>query len=125
MAKRDSQEATVLTGETLPGNEPDWEPLLNILEEDVVEMFMWMFEVELEDGTRLHVYKHRWNRRSLHLSEDGRAFFYIWDDDLPIGPSQYQQLRVAEALSAVLGPPHWPEHEHVLQAVAEHREQSA
>ena len=60
----------------------------------------------------------------MHLTADGRAFFYIWDDDLPIEPSQYQQLRVAEALSAVLGPPQWPEHERVLRDLADLRERS-
>ena len=38
---------------------------------------MWMFEVELEDGRRVHAYKHWWTRRYLHLSLDGCAFAYI------------------------------------------------
>jgi hypothetical protein len=56
-------------------DEPTWEPLLNLLRA-YVDDFMWMFEVELEDGTRLHAYKHRETRRYLHLSEDDRVFFY-------------------------------------------------
>jgi hypothetical protein len=54
---------------------PNWEPLLNLIRV-YVDDFMWMFEVELKNGTRLHAYKHRETRRYLHLSEDGRAFVY-------------------------------------------------
>jgi hypothetical protein len=43
---------------------------------------MWMFEVELENGLRLHAYKHWETRRYLHLDHGGRAFVYIWNDDL-------------------------------------------
>ena len=34
---------------------------------------MWMFEVELEDGRKLHAYKHWWTRGYIHLTLDGRA----------------------------------------------------
>jgi hypothetical protein len=56
----------------LGSDEPDWQPLIDLLLED----FMWMFEVELTDGTRLHAYKHWWTRRYIHLAPDGRAFVY-------------------------------------------------
>ncbi|MEX2107821.1 MAG: hypothetical protein WD827_02900 [Solirubrobacterales bacterium] len=54
---------------------PNWDPLIDFLAGN----FMWMHEVELADGTRLHAYKHRETRRYLHLSSDGRAFFYSAD----------------------------------------------
>ena len=57
------------------GEVPDWRPLLE-LAPDHVDDFMWMFEVESEDGARIHAYKHRWTRRYLHLDCEGRAFFY-------------------------------------------------
>ena len=38
---------------------------------------MWMGEVELADGSVVHIYKHRATRRSLHLCTDGRAFVYV------------------------------------------------
>lgn len=41
-----------------------------------------MFEVELESGLRLHAYKHRETRRYLHLDKEGRAFVYIWRDEI-------------------------------------------
>jgi hypothetical protein len=55
---------------------PVWQPLLDLIGEELVEWFMWMHEIELADGTALHAYKHVATRRYLHLSEDGRAFFY-------------------------------------------------
>ena len=42
--------------------EPIWEPLLELLPEDI-EDFMWMGEVVLTDGTRIQLYKHYWTRR--------------------------------------------------------------
>ena len=36
-------------------------------------------DVELDDGTVVNAYKHRWTRRYLHLSRDGRAFSYAYD----------------------------------------------
>lgn len=38
---------------------------------------MWMHEVELESGLRLHAYKHCDTRRYLHLDIEGRAFIYL------------------------------------------------
>lgn len=94
-------------------DEPDWEPLLNVVEQDVVGDFMWMCEVELADGTRIHCYKHRWNRQSLHLSARGEAFYFVWtadDDDYdPDEPSRYQPVRLSFMLRQVLGWPAWPE----------------
>lgn len=46
-----------------------WPPLLELVP-DYVPDFMWMYEVELEDGTVLQAYKHRWTRRYLYI-EDG------------------------------------------------------
>ena len=59
----------------LSSYEPVWEPLLD-LAPNHVEDFMWMFEVELEDGRRLHAYKHWWTRRYIHLTSKARAFVY-------------------------------------------------
>ena len=55
---------------------PEWEPLLNLAPDLVVD-FMWMYTVELVDGTRIQAYKHYWTRNYLHLSEDGRAFVFV------------------------------------------------
>ena len=66
---------------TLPGSitqseHPVWQPLLDLVGEDLTGWFMWMFEVELADRSPLHAYKHIATRRYLHLTEDGRAFAY-------------------------------------------------
>jgi hypothetical protein len=60
---------------------PIWQPLLDLLGEDLVEWFMWMHEIELADHSALHAYKHVATRRYLHLTEDGRAFVYRSEDD--------------------------------------------
>jgi hypothetical protein len=63
-------------GKRLKVDAPEWEPLLNLAPDHVVD-FMWMGTVQLTDGTRLQAYKHYWTRRYLHLSEDGRAFVFV------------------------------------------------
>lgn len=65
-----------IRGRVLKVNAPEWEPLLN-LAPDVVVDFMWMGTIQLIDGTRLQAYKHYWTRDYLHLSEDGRAFVFV------------------------------------------------
>jgi hypothetical protein len=87
-------EDVVLAGETINWKDPEWEPLLKLAPE-IVDDFMWMFEVELEDGHRVHAYKHYWTRRYLHLDETGRAFVYTEDD-------RYQQVGVAWLLDMVV-----------------------
>lgn len=59
--------------------EPEWEPLLNFAPDHVGD-FMWMYTVQLTDGTRLQAYKHYWTRDYLHLDDEGRAFIYAGND---------------------------------------------
>lgn len=112
MGRRPNEPQEVLTGEMLQGEEPDWGALENVIDLDSCADFMWMFEVELQDGTRLHAYKHYWNRRYLHLSARGEAYAYIWkadDPDFdPDAPSEYERVQLHRVLAAVLGPPRWP-----------------
>jgi hypothetical protein len=65
-----------IRGKTLPVDAPEWEPLLNLAPDHVVD-FMWMGTVQLVDGTRIQAYKHHWTRHYLHLSDDGRAFVFV------------------------------------------------
>jgi hypothetical protein len=53
--------------------EPIWEPLLELLPEDIDD-FMWMGEVALTDGTQVQLYKHYWTRRYICLDLGGRTF---------------------------------------------------
>ncbi|HEY2054326.1 MAG TPA: hypothetical protein VGH14_10370 [Solirubrobacterales bacterium] len=59
--------------------EPIWEPLLEVLPEDI-EDFMWMGEVVLTDGTQIQFYKHYWTRRYLLLDLGGRTWIQKADD---------------------------------------------
>lgn len=67
-------------GRMLQGEKPNWAPLLDLAPSQVDD-FMWMFEVEPEEGARIHAYKHWLTRRYLHLDCQGRAFVY-GDDGL-------------------------------------------
>jgi len=65
-----------IRGRILKVHAPEWEPLLNLAPDHVVD-FMWMGSVLLADGTRIQVYKHYWTRDYLHLADDGRAFVFV------------------------------------------------
>lgn len=85
-------------GKTTQCDTPHWDPLLQLLAEYLVADFMWMHEVELKDGTRLHAYKNRETRCYLHLSLDGRAFEFCGED-------QYREVEISLALMGqVLAP---------------------
>ncbi len=73
---------------------PEWQPLLDVVGEEVTSRFMWMFEVRLDDGRSLHAYKHIDTRRYVHLDADGAAFFYR-------PPDFYRSLPVAVVLGEV------------------------
>jgi hypothetical protein len=66
-----------ITGEMFLSDEPDWQPLLDLIGEHLTGWFMWMCAIELDDETRVHAYKHRATRRYFHLAVDGRAFMYL------------------------------------------------
>lgn len=78
----------------LPVDVPEWEPLLNSAP-DHVHDFMWMYSVELKDGTRLQAYKHYWTRGYLHLDNLGRSFVYT-------DRERYREVNLAWLLSRVL-----------------------
>ena len=56
---------------------PTWEPLLNLLGADLVGDFMWMHEIVLDTGERVHAYKHIDTRRYIHLSDTGKTYAYV------------------------------------------------
>jgi hypothetical protein len=72
---------------------PEWRPLEDALRQQIGE-FMWMFEVELFDGTLLQAYKHIHTRRYVHLAPDGTAFTYE-------SPDRYRPLARGDGLAAV------------------------
>src|ERR1700748_126911 len=48
-----------MRGRNLRLDAPEWEPLLNLAPDHVVD-FMWMGAIQLTDGTRIQAYKHCW-----------------------------------------------------------------
>jgi hypothetical protein len=63
-------------GEVVNYDSPNWGPLEALVGRDLSGGFMWMFEVELRNRTRLHAYKHRLTRRYIYVARDGRCFGY-------------------------------------------------
>jgi hypothetical protein len=71
---------------------PVWGPLFELAPAHVGE-FMWMYEIELEGGCRLHAYKHHRTRRYLHLDHGGRAFVFVWkESQAEEEPSEYEEV---------------------------------
>ena len=95
----------VVRGDPRPASTtPEWEPLLE-LAPDHIDDFMWMFEVELESGLRLHAYKHVETRKYLHLDKEGRAFVYLWSDqEVPEEDPGYREVDPQCMLKEVLRP---------------------
>lgn len=63
-----------ISGVVVQAESPDWAPLEAALGDVIGEWFMWMHEIRLADGLRLHAYKHVTTRRYLHLASHGFAF---------------------------------------------------
>ena len=74
------QRERLIQGDFADQREPDWQPLLDLLAAaeapGVIDDFMWMFAIDLEDGRRLQVYKHYWTRRYIHLDGEGNSWAY-------------------------------------------------
>jgi hypothetical protein len=63
-------------GRVTQGEWPEWGPLLRLVGEPLIGDFMWMFEVELSDGTAVQAYKHIRTRAYIHLDAEGAAYVY-------------------------------------------------
>jgi hypothetical protein len=87
----------VAVGEWRATEEPDWGPLERLLPMGLCGPFMWMGEVELEDGRRLRIYKHSFSRRYLHLDEESGPYRYV-------EPDRYVRLRHYDAVELVFTP---------------------
>ena len=92
-------DGTAISGEIHQFDRPEWAPLVALVGEDVAEDFMWMHEVELVDGRRVHAFKHRETRRYFHLLHDGGAFAYT-----PGG--LYEPIEPEDAIREVLDVPY-------------------
>lgn len=65
-----------IQGSLVSYDRPNWGPLCAAVGHRLAGHFMWMAEIELGDGTRIHAYKQTETRRYLHLDASGRAFDY-------------------------------------------------
>src|SRR5690349_4117500 len=84
-----------IAGEMRQGSVPDWKPLEEtFLSDDICDYFMWMFDVELEDGRIINAYKHYDTRRYIHLGSDLRAYWYV-------GEQGYVEVDPHQAISCV------------------------
>jgi len=85
-----------LNGRPTNSELPYWPPLIDLVGLDLVDGFMWMLEILLEDDSMLHAYKHIETRRYLHLHESGgRACVCV-------GPGRYCEVDPRIALEAVV-----------------------
>lgn len=84
-----------LRGKGTQGNRPDWAPLLGLVGEDGAGDFMWMYEVTLDEGGAVQVYRHRDTREWLHLGDDGRAYLFRSPDLYEAVDPQAELLRVS------------------------------
>jgi hypothetical protein len=94
------------TGEIHQCERPCWRPLLDVVGTELIEWFMWMYEVRLSDGCHVHAYKHRVTRRYLHLTDDGDAVAYK-------GGGVYTPLDLGDAIEHAFG---WERPREPLQA---------
>lgn len=67
----------VTSGKFVQCEQPEWRPLCGAVGDRLAGQFMWMAEIELDDGTRVHAYKHVQTRRYLHLDMHGRIFVLV------------------------------------------------
>jgi len=67
----------IIASEFCHHDEPNWQPLHDLVGVKLADWFMWRCASELEDGVRVHSYKHITTRGHLHLGVDGRAFEYV------------------------------------------------
>ena len=72
--------ADLMSGALAQFERSDWEPLIALVGLDLVPGFMWMNEIELEDGASVHAYKNIATRQYVHLARDGRAFAFRTGD---------------------------------------------
>lgn len=67
--------------------DPDWEPLVTVVGEELAGEFMWMNQCGSADGAPVQAYKHYWTRRYLYL--DGELNAYRWGY---IGAADHERL---------------------------------
>ena len=73
---------------------PVWQPLLELIGDYLINDFMWMAAIDLDNGSVIHAYKHSATRHYIYVHEDGRTL--AWDGD-----DRYHVVRAREAIDTV------------------------
>lgn len=71
--------------------EPDFEPLTQLLPDELCRHFMAMYQSPSPDGVVIHAYKHIDTRRYLFIDDDGGTWSYG-------GMSSYSRIPLGSAL---------------------------
>ena len=58
-------------------DEPNWQPLEALLTPEQCRDFVFMGTVLNLDGTAIHLYKHRENKRYLNLDANGKTYEFV------------------------------------------------
>jgi len=87
-----------LTGEIISADAPYWTPLESVLSREQCGYYMWMGEILLENGLRIHAYKHYNTRRYLHIGVDGSSWLYEFARYIPatVPPTEQHEADVRE-----------------------------
>jgi hypothetical protein len=104
-------------------DDPDWDPLVALVGEDLAPWFMWMHAIELEDGEAVHAYKHVATRGYVHLGETGGAFAFCEGRYRPIPPYRAIQEVFAGWESLLPAPDDIVAHAALLRAATRRAEQ--
>lgn len=90
-------------GEFVDTDDPCWPALYRALRpETVADLFTWMGDVRLDDGTLVHVYRQIETRTFLHLTDDARALVYTGGGD------QYRFVPIEHATVNAFAPRQHP-----------------
>jgi hypothetical protein len=92
-------QAAYVFGGIVQYDEPRWEPLERAVGEELMEWFMWMFEVQTTAYRRFQAYKHQATRRYLHVDHQGRAYAFRGERS---GRDRYEEIALADAIELAL-----------------------
>jgi hypothetical protein len=104
-----------VVGAWIRDDEPRWEPLERAVGADLVDTFMWMFEVQTTDRHRFQAYKHISTRRYLHVDHQGGAYLYLGEVH---SEDRYRRVPLADAIELALRP-WWEELDATADEVAD------
>jgi hypothetical protein len=82
---------TIIGGSFCEPGRRDFTALEELVRDVIVYRFAWLFEVELEDGSRMDIYRSRDTCLDLFVAEDGRTFDWA-------GRDRYREIDPFDAL---------------------------